>query len=97
VAHWVNEFFGLKDEERINKIKVHKLARWVIDQYEVEGRLTTISDQPPRQRASSTGPNTRPAQYGGVCAAPTSILSSRRIPNGGFLAAQILTPRLRSG
>jgi hypothetical protein len=45
VAHWVNEFFGLKDDERINKIKVHRLARWVIDQYEVEGRLTTISDQ----------------------------------------------------
>jgi len=45
VVHWINEFFGLKDDERINKIKVHKLARWVIDQYEVEGRLTTISDQ----------------------------------------------------
>ena len=45
VVHWVNEFFGLKDDERINKIKVHKLARWVIDQYEQEGRLTPISDQ----------------------------------------------------
>jgi len=45
VAHWVNEFFGLKADDRINKIKVHKLARWVIDQYEVEGRLTAISDQ----------------------------------------------------
>lgn len=45
VVHWVNEFFGLKGEDRINKIKVHKLARWVIDQYEVDGRLTTISDQ----------------------------------------------------
>jgi isopropylmalate/homocitrate/citramalate synthase len=45
VVHWVNEFFGLKDEERINKIKVHKLARWVIDQYEQHGRLTAISDQ----------------------------------------------------
>ncbi|MHC4983840.1 MAG: 2-isopropylmalate synthase [Planctomycetota bacterium] len=45
VAHWVNEFFGLKNEERINKIKVHRLARWVIDQYEVEGRLTAISDE----------------------------------------------------
>ena len=44
VAHWVNEFFGLKGDDRINKIKVHKLARWVIDQYEVEGRLTPISD-----------------------------------------------------
>lgn len=44
VAHWVNEFFGLKGDERISKIKVAKLARWVIDQYEVEGRLTAISD-----------------------------------------------------
>jgi len=45
VTHWVNEFFGLKGEERINKIKIHKLARWVIDQYEEEGRLTAISDE----------------------------------------------------
>jgi len=45
VAHWVNEFFGLKGGERISKIKCAKLARWVIDQYEVEGRLTAISDQ----------------------------------------------------
>jgi len=45
VAHWVNEFFGLKDDDRINKIKVHRLARWVIDQYDEHGRLTAISDQ----------------------------------------------------
>ena len=45
VAHWLNEFFGLKGKERINKIKVHKLARWVIDQYDKQGRLTAISDQ----------------------------------------------------
>ncbi len=45
VAHWLNEFFGLKGEDRINKIKVHKLARWVIDQYDEEGRLTAISDK----------------------------------------------------
>jgi len=44
IAHWVNEFFGLKGGERISKIKVAKLARWVVDQYEVEGRLTAISD-----------------------------------------------------
>jgi hypothetical protein len=41
----VNEFFGLKGEDRINKIKIHKLARWVIDQYDEHGRLTAISDQ----------------------------------------------------
>ena len=45
VAYWVNEFFGLKGEERIGKIKVHKLARWVIDQYEKVGRITAISDE----------------------------------------------------
>lgn len=45
VVHWVNEFFGLKGDDRINKIRLHKLARWVIDQYEEHGRLTTISDE----------------------------------------------------
>ncbi len=45
LAHWVNEFFELKGKERINKIRIHKLARWVIDQYDEHGRLTAISDQ----------------------------------------------------
>ncbi|MHC4244712.1 MAG: hypothetical protein ACYSU4_20065, partial [Planctomycetota bacterium] len=45
VVHWVNEFFGLKGQDRINKIKIHKIARWVIDQYDEHGRLTAISDQ----------------------------------------------------
>jgi len=45
VTHWINEFFSLKGEERISKIKIHKLARWVLDQYEEEGRLTAISDE----------------------------------------------------
>jgi isopropylmalate/homocitrate/citramalate synthase len=45
VAHWVNEFFGLKGEDRISKIKCHKVARWVADQYNVEGRMTAISDE----------------------------------------------------
>lgn len=45
VAHWVNEFFGLKDDHRISKIKMHKLARWVNDQYEQHGRLTSIGDE----------------------------------------------------
>ncbi len=45
VAVWVNDFFGLSGEERLNKIKVHRLARWVLDQYEIEGRLTAISDE----------------------------------------------------
>jgi len=45
VTHWVNEFFGLKGDDRIGKIRLHKLARWVIDQYDEHGRLTAISDQ----------------------------------------------------
>jgi isopropylmalate/homocitrate/citramalate synthase len=45
VVMWVNEYLGLKGDERINKIKCHKLARWVMDQYEVNKRLTSISDQ----------------------------------------------------
>ena len=45
VAHWVNEFFGLKGEHRVSKIKMHKLCRWVIDQYEQSRRLTSIGDE----------------------------------------------------
>jgi len=45
VAMWVNDFFGLKGAQRLSKIKMHKLARWVMEQYEVHGRLTSISDQ----------------------------------------------------
>ncbi len=45
VALWVNEFFGLKGDDRISKIKCHKLARWVLDQYEQDGRMTAISDE----------------------------------------------------
>lgn len=57
VAHWINEFFGLKGDDRINKIRVHKLARWVIDQYDVEGRLTTISDQELEAKAKEFFPD----------------------------------------
>lgn len=45
IAIWVNEYFGLKGEDRISKIKVHKVAQWVMDQYELEGRLSTITDE----------------------------------------------------
>ena len=44
IVVWVNDFLGLKDERRVNKIKIHSLARWVMDQYEREGRLTAIGD-----------------------------------------------------
>jgi isopropylmalate/homocitrate/citramalate synthase len=56
VVHWVNEYFGLKGGDRINKIKIHKLARWVIDQYEVERRLTAIGDQELEQKTKELLP-----------------------------------------
>ncbi len=45
VALWVNEFLGLKGNARLSKIKVHKIARWVMDQYEVHGRMSAITDE----------------------------------------------------
>jgi len=45
VALWVNEFFGLKGDDRLSVMKVHKVARWVHDQYEEHDRMTAISDE----------------------------------------------------
>jgi citrate (Re)-synthase len=45
VALWVNEFLGLKGEKQLTVMKVAKIQRWVMDQYDQEGRLTVISDQ----------------------------------------------------
>jgi isopropylmalate/homocitrate/citramalate synthase len=45
VALWVNEFFQLDGHKAITKIKVHKIARWVMDQYEKHGRMSAISDE----------------------------------------------------
>ena len=45
IAIWVNQYFGNTGEDRISKIKVHKVAQWVMDQYEKEGRLSTITDE----------------------------------------------------
>jgi isopropylmalate/homocitrate/citramalate synthase len=44
VAMWVNDFLGLEGEKRLTLMKVAKIQRWVMDQYEKEGRLTAISD-----------------------------------------------------
>ncbi len=44
VAIWVNEYLHLSGDDRVNKIKIHKLVRWVMDQYEINKRLTSISD-----------------------------------------------------
>lgn len=56
VALWVNDFFGLTGDDRISKIKVHKVARWVTDQYEKEGRMTAISDQELEQKVEELMP-----------------------------------------
>ena len=45
VALWVNELFGLKGDDRLSVMKVHKVARWVRDQYEEHDRMTAISDE----------------------------------------------------
>jgi isopropylmalate/homocitrate/citramalate synthase len=56
VALWFNEFFGLDGHERISKIKCHKLARWVHDQYEIHGRTTAVSDQELEQKVRELMP-----------------------------------------
>ena len=45
VALWVNDFLGLQGDKKLSKIKVHKVARWVMDQYEVHGRMSAITDE----------------------------------------------------
>ena len=45
VALWVNDFLGLEGGEKLSKIKVHKVARWVMDQYEVHARMSAITDE----------------------------------------------------
>ena len=45
VALWVNDFLGLKGEERLSVMKVAKIQRWVMDQYEIEGRMSSITDE----------------------------------------------------
>jgi isopropylmalate/homocitrate/citramalate synthase len=45
VVMWVNNYLGLEGDDRVTKIKVHKIARWVLDQYEVECRSSAITDE----------------------------------------------------
>lgn len=42
---WVNNYLGLSEGNRLKKTKMVKIMRWVIDQYDVEKRITSISDQ----------------------------------------------------
>jgi isopropylmalate/homocitrate/citramalate synthase len=45
VALWVNEFLGLKGADRLTVMKVVKIFEWVMNQYEKEGRMSTITDE----------------------------------------------------
>jgi len=45
VALWVNNYLGLRGPEKIGKIKMVKIGRWIVDQYEKHGRITSISDE----------------------------------------------------
>lgn len=53
----MNEFFSLKGDERISKIKVHKVARWGMDQYEQHGRITAISDEELEEKVQELMPD----------------------------------------
>ena len=41
----VNNFLGLHGKDRIKKTKLIPIARWVVNQYDVENRTTAISDR----------------------------------------------------
>ncbi len=45
IALWVNDFLGLKGDDRLTVMKVAKIQRWVMDQYEKGGRMSSITDQ----------------------------------------------------
>jgi len=45
IALWVNNFLGLEGKARLSKFKVHRIARWVMDQYDVHGRITAVSNE----------------------------------------------------
>jgi len=51
VALWVNNFLGLTGDEKASKRAVAKIARWVRNQYDVEGRNTAISDKEMEEQA----------------------------------------------
>jgi citrate (Re)-synthase len=45
VALWVNEFLGLKGTDRLSVMKVVKIFEWVMNQYEKEGRMSSITEE----------------------------------------------------
>ncbi len=45
VALWVNTLLGLEGDKKASRTAVARIARWVRNQYDVEGRNTAISDE----------------------------------------------------
>ncbi len=45
IALWVNEFLGLRGKNRVSRSRVAPIQRWVMNQYEKEGRNTAISEE----------------------------------------------------
>jgi isopropylmalate/homocitrate/citramalate synthase len=45
VALWVNNYLGLDSDKKASKTAVARIARWVRNQYDVEGRNTAISNE----------------------------------------------------
>ncbi len=57
VALWVNEFLGLKGDDRLTVMKVAKIQRWVMDQYEIGGRMSSITDEELEEQVKLTLPD----------------------------------------
>ncbi|MGD9075499.1 MAG: hypothetical protein PVJ69_09825 [Desulfobacteraceae bacterium] len=45
IALWVNEHLAQQGKERLRKAKLGRVARWVRDQYDNQGRITAISEK----------------------------------------------------
>ncbi len=45
IALWVNDHLGLHGDQKASKTAVARIARWVKNQYDVDGRITAISDE----------------------------------------------------
>ena len=45
IAFWVNEHLAQQGRERLRKAKLGRVARWVRDQYDKQGRITAISEK----------------------------------------------------
>jgi len=57
IAVWVNEYLGTKGTaDAVKLTQIVKIQKWVMDQYNVEGRLTAISDEELEQQVRTLLP-----------------------------------------